>query len=63
MSDAELAVYLQMPLSEVAKLSARERDAYERLALTELGIKLWLAGLAEKPRGVIICDARRRRKR
>lgn len=44
MTDAELAVYLKVPVSEVAKLAPRERRGYERLALTELGINLWLAG-------------------
>lgn len=61
MTDEQLARYLNVTLSELAKLTAGERVAYERLALTELGVKLWLAGKAERPDGVIICDARRRR--
>lgn len=58
MTDAELAIFLKMPVSQVGALTDRERAAYERLALVELGIKLWLAGEAPRPKGVIICDAR-----
>jgi len=68
MSDDELARYLGIERAKdrakiLAALTPKERAGYERMRDVELGIKLWLDGLAPRPPGIICCRRNAQRKR
>lgn len=67
MTDAELAEYLHLSPAEAAivipKLTPERRAVYERMKQVEIEAALWIAGLAPKPKGVLIDLARGRRVR
>jgi len=60
MTDEQLAEFLgiaddpRWPRA-IAKLEPRYRAAYELMARTCVELELWQAGLAPKPKGVIVC--------
>jgi hypothetical protein len=41
--------------SAIAKLTAKQRATYERMANVCIELDLWQAGLAPKPENVIVC--------
>jgi hypothetical protein len=66
MTDEDLAKYLciyddaRWP-RVIAKLDAKTRACYERMAEVEVELNLWTAGLGPKPKDVIILKDRRAR--
>ena len=68
MTDAELAVYLgidddpRWPRA-IAKLEPQRRATYERMADVEMELKVWQAGAAPMPKGVIVCHEHKRGRR
>ena len=60
MNDSELAEYLGISKAKerdaiMAKITPEQRATYEAMRTAEEDITLWLAGVAPKPAGVIIC--------
>lgn len=62
LTDEQMARNLDVSVEFVRAMPPEARAAHERLLLTEMGIKLWLAGKAPMPPGVIVCRERRRRR-
>ena len=65
MTDQELEVYLGIAGKKgaakiIADLSPSERAVWEDMARVEAELELWQKGLGPKPKGVIICERRRR---
>lgn len=58
MTDAELAVYLNLTPAEAAivipQVSPEKRALYDRMRELEVEVALWDAGLGPKPQGVLI---------
>lgn len=68
MTDAALAIFLGIDKEPkcaevIAHMTPERRASYERMAGMETELKLWQAGLAPKPNGVLIDYARGRRSR
>lgn len=68
LTDAELAVYLGISKAKerdkiIARITPAQRAVYEEMALTELGIKLFLDGKGPRPKGVLLCGRNRRANR
>ena len=66
MTDLELAKYLGIADDErwpraIAKLDPAKRATYERMAVVEVELNLYDAGLGPKPQGIIICRDHKRR--
>lgn len=65
MTDTELEVFLGIAGTKdraaiMATITPEKRALYDRMAGLESEISLWQAGLAPKPKGVIICGCGRR---
>lgn len=60
MTDEDLARDLNIPVELVPKITAEKRVMYERLIGLSDELTLWQAGVAPKPKGVIVCMPHKR---
>lgn len=54
MTDEEMAKFLNIPVARVLSLSPEKRALFERMAVVEMELNLWTAGLGPKPAGVMV---------